>query len=509
MGISVEFFNYYIKKETEFIRKLAKLFLILLTLSLILFFCEIFLKKNLFSYLRFILFFISAIITFILIRNSYKKIKIKMLESIDVSFFHFDNVLKLNEDIKNLRDILKDKLNILNLNNLDLIISKIEELNDVYIEKLKEDKTIIYLINELLKLLHKLNYEFYSIIKNELINKLDEKDNFLVNLLRSTFCINCTFIQIYTDFFNIINKKLEDELKLELNNIETLKKNYQIIYSQIEDVSISFVKYIEDAYKTYNISNDQVELFYKDYAKMFGEIEKALSYYYDEFKKIDLILENVENISEQTRIIALNLSIEASKSHENAFNVISKELQNLSMKTQEFIKNISTDIKNSIKKIEMEKEEKLKIIKIINENVEKNKEINSVFSSSIKNLIDVSKQVKKNIELILNDREKLFSLFNLVQNFYLELEIVRTISNFYLEFQRDNSEKVHEMIGGKKGLCASEVDKKKFIKIILEKIRSKITTKLEKDALNEIYLKYTNESIDKNYLEDDKDVIIF
>jgi chemotaxis regulatin CheY-phosphate phosphatase CheZ len=180
------------------------------------------------------------------------------------------------------------------------------------------------------------------------------------NILDNIHGYLCTFAEIYNkipylnDFLHKITEKTEEAAN-------TLIDKFVIISNEN-------IKATEEVKYNMNVYNQNDSSDGKDFKIMIGETRTAMSNYevvikdFTEFNKDNLTkfhsiegnitqiynaLKNLVEISSQSKVIYINLSIEAVKLGENGkgFQVIVKEIQKLNSKTEEFVHNINQIMK--------------------------------------------------------------------------------------------------------------------------------------------------------------------
>ncbi len=171
---------------------------------------------------------------------------------------------------------------------------------------------------------------------------------------------------------SVYNEELQTKF---LNNIEKIIKNSN--FSK-ENISIlkEFTSIIESLYEENNIIITNIKEQLKEFEFVIKETENIK-------KQIDLI----NNISEMTKILSLNASIESARAGEigKGFAVIAEEIKNLSIKTKEVTSVISESIERLSKNIDNLKEFVDKMVKASDKTVELFEQVKTKIEKILKN----------------------------------------------------------------------------------------------------------------------------
>lgn len=212
---------------------------------------------------------------------------------------------------------------------------------------------------------------------------------------------------ICKDISHIVTN-ISDNLSFESNSIGKTIAFFDNLKNNFENMNSSFGEVDENIYSTENICNINSSNMAKMSSKMNDlkiTTKDLLSFMNDiseHNKKIEDILKVINNISNQTRMLSLNASIEASKAGEfgQGFSVVANEVKKLSIQTDEYAKEIGdclSLINESASKAKLTSE---KCANEVQEGVIYAKEAKTSFNNiliSIRTIGDSSKTVVSNL----------------------------------------------------------------------------------------------------------------
>lgn len=205
------------------------------------------------------------------------------------------------------------------------------------------------------------------------------------------------------DLFDSIDETMEQTDNV-ASATEELSASVTSILETVKSVSINTSKLLDD------ISTGQIEietslndilLLNRGFAKSKANINDLVT----DIQSISQIIELIKNVSEQTTLLAINASIEASRAgeHGKGFSVIADEIRNLSEKTTESVENITKVIKNV-------EDDTRKVDRNTEELFEELKEKTKRAQKSISTLDDITSQTRelgnftKNMNEILDEQ---------------------------------------------------------------------------------------------------------
>ncbi|HPP05216.1 MAG TPA: hypothetical protein PK351_10380 [Spirochaetota bacterium] len=349
---------------------------------------------------------------------------------------------------------------------------------------------------------------FEDVIKKsiEYKKRIIKQNEDLVNIFIYPVTYSIDITRDWKEHFEKIFDKMLNQNLIQLEIIKKINEDDLIIINDIlenfktqhEKSSLYSIKYREGLPAFFNKVDDVKNVFID-----------SLTKYAKNFEKISNITENINSISEKIRMISLNLSIEASKSSNKSFMIIGKELQKLSLDTQQFIKKMKEEFNSSFKQLEELKEENTLKIEDLNNFIDIYKNLAIEYDTNIKEIeISLNKfidNVKTSNE---ENRNLIFSIFYDIQR----VSIIKEQVDHKDKFLSNGLEEIlnyYTILLQKEDLLNITEDKKREIyKNLLDKIRSFVSTKEERNYLNELYKKYLDIEIDDGEFKD-KDIIIF
>lgn len=205
------------------------------------------------------------------------------------------------------------------------------------------------------------------------------------------------------ELFNSIDETMEQTDNV-ASATEQLSASVTSILETIKNVSTNTNKLLEDislGQTEIETSLNDILLLNRGFAKTKANINDLVT----DIQSISQIIELIKNISEQTTLLAINASIEASRAGEQGkgFSVIADAIRGLSEKTTESVENITNVIKNV-------EEDTKKVDRNTEDLFEELKEKTKRAQKSISTLDDITNQTRelgnftKNMNEILDEQ---------------------------------------------------------------------------------------------------------
>ncbi len=266
--------------------------------------------------------------------------------------------------------------------------------------KLKEEYGNLYR-NDISNLVFRFLSDFINLIKmfTRLSNKVNSN---MKNISEQSKEIHKNAIQIGEAY-----KEISNSLNLSAKETEKVSSELTGIQERIEKI----ISGNENLLSTYNNVNEEVENSQEtinEVVTIFKNIEdqnkfiiESLSHFIESFKSVQMVTKDIASISELTRLLALNASIEAARAGDQGrgFAVVASEVEKLSSQSSRSSKKIFDLIKDLDEKI-----------KFIDKSIHSGNEL----SSYGKTRIDLAKQkntyINNSINILTNEN-KVFSKY--------------------------------------------------------------------------------------------------
>lgn len=277
---------------------------------------------------------------------------------------------------------------------------------------------ILFMIN--IWLCNALKSEFSE--KSKKISKVSEDINELLEKQKQTF-------NEYVDTTKDYSVKLK-EIK------ETSQKNSQISQQLSEQVSSS-IEYTNKEYEAIRDNGENLTVL-KQRIQIIADLILELSEYNQQ------VVSNigiVENIAEQTNMLALNATVEAARAgeHGKGFAVVASEIRKLTDESKITTNKISAlinNVQNITHSTIMATEESSKELDVMTESVE-------VAKSNIEEINNIVKSISKNVSILTDDTQKIFSTeFNAsILNLNEEIDqFLKTLDNAFKELKSEEKQ---------------------------------------------------------------------
>ncbi len=292
-------------------------------------------------------------------------------------------------------------------------------------------------IDEQLKNFKNFNENEIKLIEQGFIKLKEGMKNVISNVKSLTKYMDSSSTEIQANLNNILSKLTENNKNMleQLNNTESLSASIIEIeksISEIKDYAIENKKISEENFKKALSSYNAIE----DLMSWLNEISELS-------KKIDEIIDIINEISKKTKLLSLNASIEASKAgeHGKGFSVVAEEIRKLadtSSKSTEdiydYLKSINSKISEGInisksiyqklndiketadrnkkdsEKIAVAIEQQYTSISIISKNIIKYNEIAELNNKNFESIISSVEQLEKTVEVFSKKADELNKL---------------------------------------------------------------------------------------------------
>jgi hypothetical protein len=313
-----------------------------------------------------------------------------------------------------------------------------------------------------------------------------------INFIKENICLFCVMKDIVVDFLSFNKSEMLKKVNAFLSESKKFKENIDKMNDFIVERLGELAESRENVNKSFAKDKDMSDQLYSRTNTILDKFKSSMDFYYNELNEVIQLIQEVEEVFSKMKVFSLNLGIEATKSQNKALKVIAEEFQKMVKVIEEMNINISNHISKSISFASINKNEVMQQIEefanFINLSIEIKRENEEVQRNLQNAFYEIMNEINKIQEK--NKKDVFFDLVKIAQEININLEILGHLYELYDMFVFGNTEKVHNNIGGKLGLCANEDEKKEVYRSILGMIETKATTQMEKHMIQELYKKY-------------------
>ena len=331
------------------------------------------------------------------------------------------------------------------------------------------------------------NLEVVTIDMNKMKNSVDNTVEKIAEITESIGLI-ANKVENSTEYIYEVEEagfEVKDKMKQTLNSVENISQEIETISSAVNEQAASIEQVAEHANNVLHASEEAVKKAQEGAEHLKKLLEsinliketteeegKIINELFEMAGNIGKITDTINEISEQTNLLALNAAIEAARAGEagKGFAVVADEVRKLAERSASAAKEIAGLIKNIQEKInetthhmergikEVEKGSSLADTtgRFVNEIVNKNEEVKNYVNQITlatneqaevsKQLVETVLKVKENSEEILNIAKALNkSGENIIEKVNILKEVMDETKNTG-NIQKDNSEKLFEQV---------------------------------------------------------------
>ena len=250
---------------------------------------------------------------------------------------------------------------------------------------------------------------------------------------------------IVTERIDVVSNELKKSFEKEHDSFKNADETYNTINSALQEViheTVGVSEYITDSDKKLNLMKEKIDV-------LSGVIEKSveketaiaskMNELTNNINDIKNVLTVINEIADQTNLLALNAAIEAARAgeHGRGFAVVADEVRKLAEKTQKSLSEINASVNviiqemnNSNEEISKTAEESKELINISDETKLFIEEVSDSMNKSVNAITSVGNESQENIQKLNALSEVMDALNKIVEMNYKKMnEVSNNIDN--------------------------------------------------------------------------------
>ena len=250
---------------------------------------------------------------------------------------------------------------------------------------------------------------------------------------------------IVTERIDVVSNELKKSFEKEHDSFKNADETYNTINSALQEViheTVGVSEYITDSDKKLNLMKEKIDV-------LSGVIEKSveketaiaskMNELTNNINDIKNVLTVINEIADQTNLLALNAAIEAARAgeHGRGFAVVADEVRKLAEKTQKSLSEINASVNviiqemnNSNEEISKTAEESKELINISDETKLFIEEVSDSMNKSVNAITSVGNESQENIQKLNALSEVMDALNQIVEMNYKKMnEVSNNIDN--------------------------------------------------------------------------------